>query len=68
MWWELVVEERQTCGAVSPGGKMRCDYPPDHRLGSETAGHHLGRDSIGRWRSWPVTILDEVGSDELETR
>jgi len=41
-----------TCGHTSPGG-MRCEYPPDHRVGDlGVAIHHYGRDRLGRWRAW----------------
>ncbi|GHJ11185.1 hypothetical protein TPA0907_55520 [Micromonospora humidisoli] len=41
------------CGAASPGGRMACEFPPDHLIGGEVANNHLGRDRNGRWRSWP---------------
>ena len=57
--WE-VWEPNPTCGACSPGGRMRCEYPPDHRLGEAgVADHHCARDRIGRWRTWPRHWLDE---------
>ena len=43
------------CGTRSPGGRMTCEYRPDHKVGSQVADHHFGRDRIGRWRSWPTT-------------
>ena len=50
-----------TCGAESPGGRMHCEYPPDHMVAGYKATRHLGRDRLGRWRSWPV---EEVKDDE----
>lgn len=45
-----VVEPEPTCDAPSPGGRMRCEYPPGHA--STDFPHHYGRDEVGRWRSW----------------
>lgn len=42
------------CGAGSPGGKMTCSYPPDHLIADIQVYHHLGRDRLGRWRSWSM--------------
>jgi len=54
-------EPPQICGAPSSKSKcaMLCEYPPGHELPDTTLPlgpylHHLGRDRLGRWRSWPV--------------
>jgi hypothetical protein len=47
------------CGVRSPGGAMRCEFPPGHRAGSIDLGpDHLGRDRLGRWRHWSNTSSD----------
>ena len=45
----------ERCGTRSPGGRMACEYPPDHLIGAAgKADHHYGRDRVGRWRSWKM--------------
>jgi hypothetical protein len=37
---------------------MRCELLPDHENATTVGGpwlFHLGRDRLGRWRSWPLT-------------
>lgn len=48
------------CGALrANGGRVRCELPADHRVGSASTGgpwvmaEHQGRDALGRWHLWP---------------
>jgi hypothetical protein len=47
---------------------MRCELLPDHENATTVGGpwlFHLGRDRLGRWRSWPLTPSSvETGLDD----
>jgi hypothetical protein len=58
MKWELVTHDPYpTCGASrGPRSHTRCELPPDHIVGRDTAPMHYvchtGRSPTGRWYSW----------------
>lgn len=53
------------CGARSPGGRMGCKHPPDHRFDDGGyAENHCGRDQRGQWRSW---AMKDAREDQILT-
>jgi hypothetical protein len=52
-------DESERCG-MTPGKKgkrLQCELPPDHVVGRDSGTpyrerKHVGRDVMGRWRTW----------------
>lgn len=64
MTWVLATgPEPVRCGATrGPRSKTRCELPPDHVVGRDTADpmhwpDHFGRSPAGRWYSWSPEAL-----------